>query len=110
MCVCVVFEFNQSAYSSSSSGVRLVCVCTVPYRTTSECDMHNNHGGRGSPGGHTAVHHHHQGHILPRNRCALMCIDKHDDDVHTGQASAREDQPGSGADGEYEATDDRYPS
>lgn len=72
--------------------------------------MHNNHGGtgRGSPGGHTAVHHHHhQGRILPRNRCALKCIDKHDDDV---QASAREDQPGSGADGEYEATDDRYPS
>lgn len=64
--------------------------------------MHNNHGGRGSPGGHTAVHHH-QGRILPRNRCALMCIDKHD-----VQASAREDQPGSGADGEYEATDDRY--
>lgn len=46
----------------------------------------------------------HQGRILPRNRCALMCIDKHDD----VQASAREDQPGSGADGEYEATDDRY--
>lgn len=48
-----------------------------------------------------------QGRILPRNRCALMCIDKHDDDVQA-QASAREDQPGSGADGEYEATDDRY--
>lgn len=65
--------------------------------------MHNNHGGRGSPGGHTAVHHHHhQGRILPRNRCALISM--------MYRASAREDQPGSGADGEYEATDDRYPS
>lgn len=70
--------------------------------------MHNNHGGAGQPrwphgGSSSSII---QGRILPRNRCALMCIDKHDDD--DVQASAREDQPGSGADGEYEATDDRY--
>lgn len=104
MCV-VLSSISQHIVVVVVESIRFVY---VPYRTTSECDMHTNHGGRGSPGGHTAVHHHHQGRILPRNRCALMCIDKHDDD--DVQASAREDQPGSGADGEYEATDDRYPS
>lgn len=54
--------------------------------------MHNNHGG-GSPGGHTAVHHHqHQGRILPRNRRALMCIDKHDDDVQARPPHAKINQ------------------
>lgn len=74
--------------------------------------MHNNHGGRGSPGGHTAVHHHQssRSYSSPKQMCidvhALMRIDKHD-----VQASAREDQPGSGADGEYEGrTTDTYPS
>lgn len=107
--MCVVFEFNQSAYSSSSSGVHLVCVRYVPYRTTSECDMHNNHGGRGSPGGHTAVHHHH--HSRSYSSPKQMCIDVHaliSMMMMMYRASAREDQPGSGADGEYEATDDRY--
>lgn len=75
----------------------------VPYRTTSESDMHNNHGGRGSPGGHTAVHHHQSSRSYSSPK--QMCIDKHD--VLQVQASAREDQPGSGADGEYEATDGR---
>lgn len=80
----------------------------VPYRTTSECDMHNNHGGRGSPGGHTAVHQSSSSRSYSSPK--QTCIDVHALISMMYRASAREDQPGSGADGEYEATDDRYPS
>lgn len=73
--------------------------------------MHNNHGGRGSPGGHTAVHHHHQGRILPRNRRALMCIDKHDDnDVQARPPHAKINQVRAPIGNKKRRTTDTYPS